>query len=80
MAKRKQLEYTIGEINKQIAAIFKKHRVRVKPGERVFWQDIKRVEKKSKADAKKLERLASNRQVMMSFMYERMLARSRRGY
>lgn len=62
---------TVDDINAKITAIFKKHRVRVGPGEEEFWLGVERVEKKSKADAKKLERLADNWQVAMSFMHER---------
>lgn len=57
----------VNAINKKIKALFKKHHVRVGPGEEEFWFGVKQVRKVSKSDAKKLSRLADNWMVAMSF-------------
>jgi hypothetical protein len=62
----------LNAINKKIKAIFKKHKVHPAPGEEGFYNAVRIIrQRKSKSDAKKLEKLADHWAVAMSFMLGR---------
>jgi len=57
-------------INNDINAIFKKHKIKVGPGNESFWIGVDEVKEKSKADAKKLKALGKAWELEWNECYE----------